>query len=470
MEPYELSLAAAAAQIAAGELSPVELTDSVLARIDTVEGDLSAFVTVTEESARAQAAAAADEIARGGYRGPLHGIPIALKDLYETAGVLTTSSSQVRAGYVPEADSAVAEKFGAAGSIMVGKTHTHEFAYGATTPTTRNPWDTTRIPGGSSGGSGAAVAAGECMVGMGSDTGGSIRIPAAICGVVGLKPTYGRVSRRGVASLSWSLDHVGPLTRTVQDAALTMNAIAGYDRADPASVDRPVPDFTSRIGQSIEGLRVGVPTTYFTERLQEPVRDSVAAAVARLAELGASLVEVEIPMAAQIGAVEWGLMLPEASAYHQEALRASPELFTEETRALLEVGEFVLATDYIKAQRLRTLVQAAWKEMFSSIDVLAAPTLPHTAAVAGEPEVIWPDGVREGTTATYVRYSQPANVTGLPSITVPTGLDPQGLPIGMQIMGRPFEEEVIIGAAAAYEATSGLGGQLAPLHRELAVV
>ncbi|WP_369070227.1 amidase [Kineococcus terrestris] len=468
MEPYELTLSDAAAAIAARELSPVELTDSVLARIDSVEADITAFVTVTEDRARAAAAAAEAEIAASGPRGPLHGIPVALKDLYDTAGVLTTSSSRVRADHVPNTDSAVAERFAAAGAVTVGKTHTHEFAYGATTPTTRNPWDTTRVPGGSSGGSGAAVAAGECMVGMGSDTGGSIRIPAAVCGVVGLKPTYGRVSRRGVASLSWSLDHVGPLTRTVRDAAITLNAIAGYDRADPGSADVPVPDFTALIGRDVTGLRVGVPTDYFTERLQPEVQASVAAAVARLGELGAELVEVEVPMASRIGAVEWGLMLPEATAYHQETLRSVPELYTEETRALLEVGEFVLATDYLKAQRLRTLVQAAWKELFSTIDVLAAPTLTCTATVAGEPEVVWPDGVREGTTTTYVRFSQPANVTGLPSITVPTGFDSAGLPIGMQVMGRPFEEDVVCGVAAAYEAVSGFAGQLAPLHREMA--
>ncbi|NIZ92351.1 amidase [Kineococcus rubinsiae] len=468
MEPYELSLSDAAAAIAATELSPVELTDSVLGRIEAVEGDLNAFVTVTADLARASAAAAAEEIAHGGHRGPLHGIPIALKDLYDTAGVLTTSSSAVRATYVPERDSAVAERFAAAGAVLVGKTHTHEFAYGATTPTTRNPWDTTRVPGGSSGGSGAAVAAGECMVGMGSDTGGSIRIPASVCGVVGLKPTYGRVSRRGVASLSWSLDHVGPLTRTVRDAALTLNALAGYDRADPGSVDRPVPDFTALIGRDLTGMRVGVPTTYFTERLQDDVRASVAASVARLEALGATLVEVEVPMASQMAAVEWGLMLPEASAYHQEALRATPELFTAETRGLLDIGELVLATDYIKAQRVRGLVQAAWAEMFTSIDVLAAPTLTCTATLAGQDAVTWPDGSTESPTGTYVRFSQPANVTGLPSITVPTGVDAGGLPIGMQIVGRPFEEDVVIGVAAAYEADSGLGGQLAPLRRELA--
>lgn len=467
MEPYELTLSDAATAIATGELSPVELTDSVLARIDTVEDDLTAFVTVTEDVAREQAALAAQEISRGAYRGPLHGIPIALKDLYDTAGILTTSSSAVRATYVPDADCAVAEKFSAAGAVLVGKTHTHEFAYGATTPTTRNPWDTARIPGGSSGGSGAAVAAGECMVGMGSDTGGSIRIPAALCGVVGLKPTYGRVSRRGVASLSWSLDHVGPLTRTVRDAALTLNAIAGYDRADPGSVDVPVPDFTALLGRDLRGVRVGVPTDYFTDHLQDEIRDSVAGAVRTLADLGATLVEVQVPMASQIAAVEWGLMLPEASSYHQDALRSTPELFTPETRSLLEIGEFVLATDYLKAQRVRTLVQAAWRELFEDIDVLAAPTLTHTATPAGQGEVVWPDGLRESPTTTYVRFSQPANVTGLPSITVPTGLDSTGLPMGIQFMGRPFAEDVICGVAGAYEEVTGFAGRLAPLHREL---
>jgi aspartyl-tRNA(Asn)/glutamyl-tRNA(Gln) amidotransferase subunit A len=457
---YELTLAQAAEMIRAKELSPVELTESVLAHIDAVEEKITAFATVTADVARAAAAAAEAEIAAGHHRGPLHGIPVGIKDLYETAGIPTTSSSAVRADHVPTRDCAVVEKLTAAGTVMVGKTHTHEFAYGAVTPTTRNPWDLERIPGGSSGGSGAAVAAGECMVGMGSDTGGSIRIPASICGTVGLKPTYGRVSRRGVASLSWSLDHVGPLTRTVRDTALVMNAIAGYDRADPACVDVPVPDFTAGLDAGVAGLRVGVPTNFFTERVDPEVSAAVAAAVGVLAGLGAQVREVAIPLPEYIGPVEWGLMLPEASAYHQEMLREKADLYTPDVRLYLEAGEFVLATDYIKALRARTLVQQAWRELFAGsdgsdgIDVLVAPTLAAPAAPADDPTLYWPDGTSEAATDAYVRFSAPANVTGLPSLSVPCGFTAGGLPIGVQIMGRPFAEATLLTVGQAYESAT----------------
>ena len=460
MEPYELTLAGAAEKIKAKELSPVELTASVLARIGAVEDKITAFATLTPDLATEAAARAEAEIAAGNYLGPLHGIPVGIKDLYETAGVATTSSSKVRADYIPAHDSAVVEKLFAAGSVMVGKTHTHEFAFGAVTPTTRNPWDLDRMPGGSSGGSGAAVAAGECFLGMGSDTGGSIRIPASVCGTVGLKPTYGRVSRRGVASLSWSLDHVGPLTRTVADAALVMNAIAGYDRADPASVDVPVPDFTER--QDIAGLTIGVPTNYYTERVDPRVATAVAAAIAVLVEQGARVREIEIPLPQYVLPTEWAIMLPEASAYHQEMLRNSADLYTEDVRLFLEVGELVLATDYIKALRARTLIQQRWRDMFADIDVLIAPTLTAPALPVDDPSVSWPDGSTESATDTYVRFSAPANVTGLPSLSVPCGFTDSGLPIGMQIIGKPFAEPVLLAVGQTYESATHWA-KLAPL-------
>jgi aspartyl-tRNA(Asn)/glutamyl-tRNA(Gln) amidotransferase subunit A len=454
VQPYELTLTEAAAAIKARELSPVELADSVLARIDAVEEKITAFATVTAEIARKEAEKAESEIAAGSYRGPLHGIPVGIKDLYETAGIATTSSSAVRAEYVPEHDSAVVEKLAAAGAVMVGKTHTHEFAYGAVTPTTRNPWNLDRVPGGSSGGSAAAVAAGECMVGMGSDTGGSIRIPASVCGTVGLKPTYGRVSRRGVASLSWSLDHVGPLTRTVRDTALVMNAIAGYDRADPASVDVPVPDFTEGLDTGVSDMTIGVPVNYFTDRIDPEVAQAVAAAVEVLQGLGARVREVTVPLAEYILPTEWGLMMPEASAYHQQMLREKADLYTPDVRLYLEAGEFVLATDYIKALRARTLIQQAWRAMFADIDVLLAPTLPTVAVPTDDPKVVWPDGMTEQSTDAYVRYSAPANVTGLPSLTVPCGFSGEGLPIGMQIMGKPFAEPTLLTLGQAYESAT----------------
>jgi aspartyl-tRNA(Asn)/glutamyl-tRNA(Gln) amidotransferase subunit A len=462
MQPYELSLAAAAEKIKAKELSPIELTASVLARIEAVEDKITAFATLTPEIATKAAAQAEAEIAAGTYRGPLHGIPVGIKDLYETAGVPTTSSSKVRADYVPAQDSAVAEKLLAAGSVLIGKTHTHEFAYGAVTPTTRNPWDLERIPGGSSGGSGAAVAAGECFVGMGSDTGGSIRIPASVCGTVGLKPTYGRVSRRGVASLSWSLDHVGPLTRTVADTALVMNAIAGYDRSDPATVDVPVPDFTAELGAGVSGLTIGVPTNYFTERVDPEVAAAVGAAIEVLVSQGARTREVEIPLPQYILPTEWGIMLPEASAYHQDMLRDKADLYTDDVRLYLEVGELVLATDYIRALRARTLIQQRWRDLFEGIDVLIAPTLAAPALRADDLHVSWPDGSTEVATDAYVRFSAPANVTGLPSLSVPCGFTGAGLPIGMQIMGKPFAEPTLLTVGQTYESTTDWA-KLAPL-------
>jgi aspartyl-tRNA(Asn)/glutamyl-tRNA(Gln) amidotransferase subunit A len=451
---YELTIAEASEKIRAKELSPVELTESVLSRIAAVEDKITAFATVTADVARAAAATAEAEIAAGGYRGPLHGIPVGIKDLYETAGIPTTSSSAVRADYLPAQDSAVVEMLTAAGTVMVGKTHTHEFAYGAVTPTTRNPWDLERIPGGSSGGSGAAVAAGECMVGMGSDTGGSIRIPASVCGTVGLKPTYGRVSRRGVASLSWSLDHVGPLTRTVRDAAFVMNAIAGYDRSDPACVDVPVPDYTDGLDAGVAGLTVGVPTNYFTERVDPEVSAAVTAAVGVLDDLGAQIREVAVPMTEYILPTEWGVLLPEASSYHQQMLREKADLYTSDVRLYLEVGELVLATDYIKALRARTLLQQAWRGLFDDIDVLVAPTLAAPAVNADDPVLHWPDGTTEAATDSYVRFSAPANVTGLPSLSVPCGFTEGGLPIGMQIMGKPFAEATLLTVGQAYESAT----------------
>ncbi|TFV67602.1 UNVERIFIED_ORG: Asp-tRNA(Asn)/Glu-tRNA(Gln) amidotransferase GatCAB subunit A [Bacillus sp. AZ43] len=463
MEPFELSLSAAATEIAARRLSPVELTDSVLARIEATEAQLGAFAHVTPELARKSAEHAEQEIAAGRYLGPLHGIPLGVKDLYDTAGVPTTSSSQVRAGNVPDTDSASVEQLLGAGMVLVGKTHTHEFAYGGITPTTRNPWDTGRIPGGSSGGSGAAVAAGSCMVGMGSDTAGSIRIPATLCGTVGLKPTYGRASRRGVASLSWSLDHVGPLARNVTDCALVLNAIAGYDRRDPASVDVPVPDHTAGLDDGIAGLRIGVPSDFFFEHVHEDVERAVRAAIEVLAGLGADLREVRTPFPEQILPVEWAIVYPEASAYHQRDLRAHPELYLEDTRLSLEVGELVLATDYIKALRIRTLVQQAWAEVFDDIDVLVTPGMPFAAPAVGATEVTWSDGSTEALGQALIRLTSPANLTGQPVLSVPVGFDGAGLPLGMQLTGRPFDELTVLRAGRAYEQVSDAVGRIAPV-------
>jgi aspartyl-tRNA(Asn)/glutamyl-tRNA(Gln) amidotransferase subunit A len=463
MELYELPMIEISEKIRAKEVSPVEVTQSSLARLEEVEPALTAFATTTPELALEQAKVAEKEISDGNYRGPLHGIPLAVKDLYDTAGVPTTSSSEQRTGHVPDVDSVSVAKLYAAGMVLIGKTHTHEFAYGATTPTTGNPWAPDRTPGGSSGGSGAAVASGVVHVALGSDTGGSIRIPAALCGTVGLKPTFGRASRVGVASLSWSLDHVGPLSRNVVDSALVMAAMSGYDRTDPATVDLPVPDMVTRIDAGVAGKKIGIPVNYYTEQVAAEAAQAATTAAATLEALGAELVEVKIPMAEHIISTEWAIMMPEATAYHMDYLRNSPEKFTDETRTLLEIGAAELATDYINALRLRTLIQAAWKEMFSSIDVLLAPTLVAAATLRSDPFIRWGDGTTEGATPAYVRLSAPANVTGLPSLSVPAAFTADGLPLGVQIIGKPFAEPEILQLGYALEQSTDVVGRIAPV-------
>lgn len=388
-------------------------------------------------------------------------MPVGLKDLIDVAGMATTASSRARTGHRAEADSTVAARLASAGAVLVGKTHTHEFAYGLTTPQTTNAWNPDRVAGGSSGGSAVAVAAGAAAFALGTDTGGSIRVPAALNGVVGLKPTYGLVPRRGVTSLSWSLDHVGPLTRTVEDAGLVLAALVGHDPHDPASVAAPATDHRPGPGTDLTGLRVGVPNNYYFDRVDPEVEAAVRRAIERLEGLGARLVDVEIPMTRYIRAAHWGLMVPEASAYHERTLRVVPDLYGTDVRVLLEAGELMTAGDYLRAQRARTLMGRAWRDVLEAVDLIAAPTVPITAVESGRTEVTWGDGSVEGVADAYVRLSAPANLTGVPALSVPVGLDSAGLPIGMQLMGRPFGEATLLRAGHAFERTGTARG-LAP--------
>ncbi|QWB27036.1 MULTISPECIES: amidase [Streptomyces] len=453
MQPYELTLGAAADAIRARKLSPVELVDSVLERVEEVEPRLGAYVTVTAEHARRAAREAERDIAAGRYRGPLHGIPMGLKDLIDAAGLPTSASSRVRADHRAHADSAVAARLSAAGAVLVGKTHTHEFAYGLTTPQTSNAWDRERVAGGSSGGSAVAVAAGAATFALGTDTGGSIRVPAALNGVVGLKPTYGLVPRHGVTSLSWSLDHIGPITRTVEDAGLVLDALAGHDPRDPASLATPPEDHRPTGGTDLGGLRIGVPRSWYFDHVDPEVEAAVRNAIDRLRSLGARLVDVEIPMTRYIQATQWGLMVPEATAYHESTLRTVHELYQADVRVLLEAGELMPAGDYLRAQRSRTLMRREWAVMLREVDLIAAPTLPMTAVPAGQETITWPDGTVEGVSDACVRLSAPANITGVPSLSVPVGHDTEGLPIGMQLLGRPLGERQLLRAGHAYERT-----------------
>lgn len=458
-EPWQWTLAEASARLQGRDLSPLELTRSCLDRIGAVDDRLHAFTTVSADLALDQAAEAQREWEHGRSRGPLHGIPFAAKDIVDTAGVRTSAGSRQWADRVPDTDSATVERLRAAGMPLLGKTTTHEFAHGATTPAARNPWDVTRLPGGSSGGSAAAVAAGMTTAALGSDTGGSIRTPSALCGVVGLKPTFGRVSRAGIAPLSWSLDHAGPIARTVGDVALLLAALDGHDPRDPASVARPAGE-TCPGGPIARARRIGVPTNYVG-----PVAPAVAIALEEagraLEAAGGCLVSVELPLADHYEATEFTILCAEASAFHGRRLRETPALFTDEVRVRLEAGRAILATDYIDALRARTTIRAAWDELLTGVDAVLAPTVPGTAVPADDPWYHWPGGPFDAGFA-YAHTTLPANLTGLPALTVPVGRDADGLPIGAQLIGRAFAERTVLELGRVLEEAFG-AGVLAPL-------
>jgi aspartyl-tRNA(Asn)/glutamyl-tRNA(Gln) amidotransferase subunit A len=451
--PARLTVAEASRLISDGELSPVELIRDVLERIEAIDGRLEAYVSVFHEEALTAASRAEEEIAASGPRGPLHGIPVAIKDLYDLEGRPTLAGSRVREGHVAEADSEVVGRLRGAGAIFVGKTVTHEFGTGVTSPPTRNPWDLDRVPGGSSGGSGAAVAADLCLMATGTDTAGSIRIPAAANGVVGLKPTFGRVSRRGIVPLGWSLDHAGPLTKSVLDAALALNAMAGYDPADPSSVDEPVHDLTDGIEGGVAGLRIGVARNWFTDLVEPYVEEARREAARVLEGLGATVEEVEVAHLDRATDIHSVILSAEAGAYHQPTLRSSPELYGRGTRAFLEAGQLVAAATYLNAQRARELVRRGFRQALSACDVILAPALPATAGEFGSRKVAV-NGVEEDVTSAYIRLSIPANLSGLPALALPCGLH-AGLPLGLQILGRPFDERTVLRVGHAYEQATG---------------
>jgi aspartyl-tRNA(Asn)/glutamyl-tRNA(Gln) amidotransferase subunit A len=445
-----LSIAEAAPMIAKGTLSPVELTKAVLERISAVDGRTKAFVTLLDKDALAAAQACEESIRRGQYRGPLHGIPVAIKDLYDTAGVRTTSCSRLRATYVPRDDCTVVRKLREAGAIVLGKVTTHEFAFGFDSPPTRNPWNLECTPSGSSGGSAAALAAGLCLGATGSDTGGSIRAPASVNGIAGIKPTYGRVSKQGVAVLSWSLDTTGPMARTVKDLALMLRVIAGHDPLDETTVRVPVPDYAAALTGDIRGLRIGVPRNYFFEDIQPAVAAAVRAALETLESQGASLVEVAIPDAEHLVPTFFSTVIPEAATYHQATFRERGAEYGEDVRFLLETGELFLATTYITAQRSRAAFKRSFRDVFRGIDVLATPAVPVTAPKVGQ--AAYRFGEREEPVfAAFARFCCPFNLAGLPAASVPCGFSPDSMPIGLQLVGKPFDEITVLRTAHAFE-------------------
>lgn len=444
-----LSVAEAGRLIRRRELSPVELTQACLQRIERLDGRINAFITVTGEQAIAAARQAEAEIAGGSHRGPLHGIPVGLKDIFGVANVRMTGGSKILAENVATEDSVATARLKAAGAVFLGKLNLHEFAFGATGINphygpARNPWDAERITGGSSSGSGAAVAGGECPAALGTDTGGSIRIPASLCGIVGLKPTYGRVSKRGVLPLSWSLDHVGPMTRTVADAAIVLQAIAGYDEGDGSSVDEPVPDYNAAPNGGLRGLRVGVPREFFFENVDPEVEKSVQSAIGVLGELGAIVTEVEVPLIAEIPGALTAMMLPEALAYHQKWMAERPDDYGDDVRYRLELGSGYLAVHYVQAQRLRGIAVEAWRQdVFPKVDLVATPTTPVTARPISEGDL--------QVTFSLIRFTNLFNFLGVPAISLPCGFSTEGLPIGLQLAGRWWDEGTMLRAAHAYE-------------------
>lgn len=440
------------------DVSPVEVVQAFLSRTERLEPRLNCFVTVLADQALAGARKAEAEIAQGQYRGPLHGLPVALKDIFDVAGVKTTASSRVLANNVAKADSTVARKLQEAGAVVFGKTNLHEFAFGITTNNphfgaTRNPWDTSRVPGGSSGGSGAAVAASLCPLTTGTDTGGSIRIPAALCGIVGLKPTFGRVSKAGVTTLAWSLDHTGPMTKTVADAALMLNAIAGFDPADPATVDVPVPDFTAALGKPVAGMRIGLPTRFFFEDMDDAVREAVLAGARQFEALGVIVEEVDLPHIQYASAAFSPIIQAEAAAYHEQWYLEHASDYGQDVRARIEVGRTVLATQYINAQRARVLIRRDFEQALRKVDAVLAPTVPTTAGPIGV-ESVTIGGKTFELRAAYNGKTSPINLAGLPALAVPCGFSAEGLPIGMQLIGRAFDEETLLTLGHAYEAAT----------------
>lgn len=449
-DPAYLSVAQAGELLRSKKLSPVEYANALIARVEKYDGRLNAFLRFTPEIALEDARRAETEIARGRWRGPLHGVPYGLKDIVDYAGLPTTAHSKILADNVAAADSAVTQKLRAAGGVFMGKLSTHEFATGGPCfdlpwPPARNPWNRDHFCGGSSSGSGAATAAGFVPAAIGSDTGGSIRNPATMCGVVGMKGTYGLVSRRGVFPLAYSLDHVGPLTRTVNDNALMLDLIAGHDALDPASADTRAGNYTAALGHGVNGLRIGVIRHFYTRDIEGDAEmvDGIEAALKVLAGLGASVKEIETAPLGEYAACNRTILTAEAYAIHEKWLQERPQDYARLTRERFLSGAFISAADYINALRVRAKLTRAFHALFSDIDVAITASALDPACRINDPAEI---------DRTYGRQARaPFNVTGSPALAIPVGFSSAGLPLGMQIVGKPFSEAFLYRVGHAYE-------------------
>ncbi len=453
---HTLTIAEAARLIESRRLSPLELTRAYLDRIDRLNGTLGAYISVMSAAALSQAARAESEIAGGDYRGPMHGVPIAVKDIIYTKGVLTSGGSRALADHTPDYDSTIIERLDAAGSVLLGKLNLSEFAIGGTIShpygTPRNPWDTGRSAGGSSSGSAVAVAGGLCAGSLGSDTGGSIRGPSAFCGIVGLRPTYGRVTRHGVIPMSWSLDTVGPMTHTVEDCAIMLQAIAGHDPRDPSSAHEPTPDYYGAVGDWPRDVRVALPREALDfDGLDSEVRSLVVSAADQLSEIGADVEDADFPMMARSGAVFLATADVDAAAFHMPWLKSCPDLYDWNTRTRLESAAITPAATYLRGQRARRLIRDEMMNALEEYDFIAMPSGPTPAPPIAR-STGSPGGYYQGRLdLARRRYTSPAALAGLPAISVPCGFTESGLPVGLQIIGRPFSEAALFDAARAYE-------------------
>jgi aspartyl-tRNA(Asn)/glutamyl-tRNA(Gln) amidotransferase subunit A len=459
-ELLSFDVAALSQKLRGREVSPVEVTEAYLARIEEVDKKLNAYITVTADVAREAAKRAESEIAAGNWRGPFHGVPVALKDLCYTKGIATTGGSKILEEFVPDYDCTFWSRLAAQGAVLLGKLNLHEFAYGITSSNphwgvVKNPYDTTRIPGGSSGGSAAAIVAQMAAATIGSDTAGSIRIPAAFCGCVGLKPTWSRVSRYGVIPLSDSLDHAGPITRTVRDAALMLGVIAGHDPKDATSSRELVPDYTQALDRDIRGMRIGV-IKELRGGVSAEVEHAFASAIETLGKLGASVDEVSVPSMDTALAFR-AIIGAEALEFHDNWLKTRAGDYGEDVRERLIAASMISASDYVRAQRARTVMLADAMQALEKHDVLLAPVsaipAPRIGTHPGRP--LDDKGEVVDINSMIIRFTMPFDATGQPALALPTGLSPDGLPLSMQIIGRPFGESSLIRVADAYEAARG---------------
>lgn len=458
-DPCALTAVEAASAVRTGQISPLELAQAYVERIDRVGPQVRAFVAIDADDILAQAEDRQADLSSGREIGPLHGVPIAVKDVVDVRGLPTRAGSSSTSPAAAQRDSESVRALRAAGAVILGKTVTHELGYGVVSSPTANPWDLTRIPGGSSGGSAAAVRANLAAVAIGSDTSGSVRIPASLCGVVGYKPTYGLVSRHGVTPFAWSMDTLGVLARDARDAAVTFRAMAGPDSRDEGSVSVEswtgftMPDPAHWNDGVLAGLRIGIPDQYFNDHIAEPVKAAIDRSLLQLESMGARLSTIDASFLTAAMDIQYAILRPEASAYHGEALRERPESFGYRVEQLLRLGTTVPASAYVNAQRLRASIRTEFRQRFEQVDLIVGPTSPTVAPLVGS-ETVEIAGRTEPLSPAFVRLTVPASLAGIPTVSVPCGMH-DGLPIGLQLMARPYDDDRLLQVADAFLAAQG---------------